>query len=199
MPLLIFGADVPFSDNITIENFIDLVDEESWKEFMPKGVKKKLFSKFIKYYDKDVFVAAAKEIRLKAKRADGLLPTERVQQIALIHSKFKNPDKETVLTPWRVVNMHMSDCLGGYCFYDETFAEDNKLEIPRYVDQGEETANALGNPKAKVLEINSKTGLYPLYVAYSLYRAKCYEYENPSQIAVTRQPFLQLVSQSNLQ
>lgn len=177
MPLLIFGADVPFTEDITIERFVELVDDESWLEFMPKGVTKAIFRKFIKYYDKDVFVAAAKEIRLKAKRADGLLPTDRVQQIALIHSKFKNPDKETVLTPWRVVNMHMSDCLGGFCFYDDTFSEENKLEIPRFVDQGTVTAETLANPNAQILEINSKTGLYPLYVAYSIYRAKCVEFE----------------------
>lgn len=177
MPLLIFGADVPFDEDITIERFVEMVDDDSWKEFMPNGVTKQLFRKFIKYYDYDVFVAAAKEIRKKAKRADGLLPTERVQQIALLHSKFKNPDKETVLTPWRVVNMHMSDCLGGYCFYDETFTEDHKLEVPRFVDRGQVTADTLANPQAKILEINSKTGLYPLYVAYSLYRAKCTDYE----------------------
>ena len=177
MPLLIFGADVPISEEITIEKFVDMVDDESWKEFMPSGVSKTLFSKFIKYYDKDVFVAAAKQIRLKTKHADGLLPTERVQQIAFIHSKFKNPDRETVLTPWRVVNMHMSDCLGGYCFFDETFNEEKKLDIPRFVDRGPTTLNTLSNSSAQILEINSKTGLYPLYVAYSIYRAKCIEYE----------------------
>lgn len=183
MPLLIFGANLPITEDITIEMFVELVDEESWAEFMPRGVTKEIFCKFIKYYDKDVFVAAAKEIRLKAKRADGLLPTERVQHIALIHSKFKNPDKETVLTPWRVVNIHMSDCLGGYCFYDESFDEGKKLEVPRYVDKGEVTRNTLGKPQAKILEINSKTGLYPLYVAYSIYRAKCREYEQSRQAA----------------
>ena len=177
MPLLIFGADVPFDEDITIERFVEMVDDDSWKEFMPNGVTKQLFRKFIKYYDPHVFVAAAKEIRRRAKHADGLLPTARVQQIALLHSKFKNPDKETVLTPWRVVNMHMSDCLGGYCFYDESFTEDHKLEVPRFVDHGQVTADTLANPQAKILEINSKTGLYPLYVAYSLYRAKCAAYE----------------------
>ena len=177
MPLMIFGADVPFDEDVTIEKFVDLVDDESWTEFMPKGVSKSIFKKFIKYYDKDVFVAAAKGIRLKAKQADGLLPTDRVQQIALIHSRFKNPDKETVLTPWRVVNMHMSDCLGGYCFYDDTFTEDKKLDIPRFVDQGIVSNDTLANPDATILEINSKTGLYPLYVAYSIYRAKCAAFE----------------------
>lgn len=76
-----------------------------------------------------------------------------------------------MLTPWRVVNMHMSDCLGGYDFYDE--AHNERIEQPRFVDCGEVTARTLGNAGAAILEINSKTGLYPLYVTYSIFRAKC--------------------------
>jgi len=91
-------------------------------------------------------------------------------QIARIFSYFKNPDKETVLTPWRVVNMHMSDTLGGWCFWDAKF-EKPLDDGPRFVSQGEPTRRVLRNGEAKVLEINSKSGLYPLYVAYSLYRA----------------------------
>ena len=34
------------------------------------------------------------------------------------------------------------------------------------------TQEVFGKPDAKILEINSKSGLYPLYVAYSLYRRK---------------------------
>ena len=34
------------------------------------------------------------------------------------------------------------------------------------------TEKTLGNVNAKILEINSKTGLYPLYCAYSIFRAK---------------------------
>ena len=35
---------------ITIENFVDLIDDLSWEEFMPEGVDKQLFKKFIRYY-----------------------------------------------------------------------------------------------------------------------------------------------------
>ena len=97
-----------------------------------------------------------------------------MQKITALFSCFKNPDKETVLTPWRVVNLHMSDCLGGYDFFDE--AHNKRLDAPRFVDRGDVTADTLGNPNAAVLEINSKTGLYPLYVTYSIFRAKCAVY-----------------------
>lgn len=138
---------------------------------MPKGVTKSIFKKFIKYYDKDVFIAAGRQIREKVKNADSLTPTERVKEIAKLFSYFKNPDKETVLTPWRVVNMHMGTVLGGYNFYDEKYNLP-LLNEPRFIDKGEITSEILANKDAKILEINSKTGLYPLYLAYSIYRTK---------------------------
>lgn len=170
IPLLIYGSDIDFDEDITMEKLVDLVDDSSWDEFMPTGVTKELFRTFIKYYDAEVFVAAGRKIRNMVKLVDELPPTERVQKIAELFGCFKNPDKETVLTPWRVVNMHMSDCLGGYDFYD---SEHNSLiEKPRFVDRGKVTEETLSKKDAKILEINSKTGLYPLYVAYSLYRRR---------------------------
>lgn len=176
MPLMIYGADVPIEEDIDINSFVDIIDDESWKEFMPTGVSKKIFTEFTKYYDRDVFIAAGKRIRKLAAAADRETPTRRVIQIAEIFRHFKNPDKETVLTPWRVVNMHMSETLGGWCFYNDKFEEDtqekkNRLEEPRFVDHGEVT-EAVFAKNSKILEINSKTGLYPLYVAYSFYKQR---------------------------
>lgn len=174
IPMLIYGADIAFDKEVTIDNFLDIVDDASWEEFMPKGVTKDKFKQFSKYYDVDVFIAAGRKIRNIAKSADKLSPTERVKKITGLFTTFKNPDKETVLTPWRVVNMHMSDTLGGWCFYDETFDElTGKLVEPRYVSHPEVTINTLSTESSKILEINSKTGLYPLYVTYSIYKQRC--------------------------
>ena len=176
MPLLIYGADIPYDEEITLDRFVDIVDDSSWDEFMPNGVTKSKFKEFQKYYDEEVFIAAGRRIRNITKDADTLDPTERVKKIAGLFSYFKNPDKETVLTPWRVVNMHMSDCLGGWCFYDETFSEDGQLDFPRFVDRGKVTSDVFGKLETQILEINSKTGLYPLYVTYSAYMRKLQEY-----------------------
>lgn len=170
MPLLIYGADIPYDEEITIDSFVDIVDQASWNEFMPQGITKAMFKQFKKYYDAEVFIAAGRRIRNLAKAADTFEPTERVIKIASLFSYFKNPDKETVLTPWRVVNMHMSDTLGGWDFWDAEHKE--MLDTPRYVDCGEVTKNTFGKENAQILEINSKTGLYPLYVVYSCYRNK---------------------------
>lgn len=170
MPLLIYGADIPYDEEITIDSFVDIVDQASWNEFMPQGITKAMFKQFKKYYDAEVFIAAGRRIRNLAKAADTFEPTERVIKIASLFSYFKNPDKETVLTPWRVVNMHMSDTLGGWDFWDTEHKE--MLDTPRYVDCGEVTKNTFGKENAQILEINSKTGLYPLYVVYSCYRNK---------------------------
>ena len=172
MPLLIFGADIPISADLTIDDFVDLVDDASWNQFMPRDVTKELFSKFRRFYDEDVFIAAGRRIRDIARHADTLDPTERTKSIAALFGYFKNPDKETVLTPWRVVNMQIADCLGGWDFYDDPHEEKNLRDEPRFVDRGETTVKTVGSAKARILEMNSKTGLYPLYAAYSIYRAR---------------------------
>ena len=106
-----------------------------------------------------------------ARAADSLPIEERIERITAIFNTFRDPDKETVLTPWRVVNMHLSDSLGGYVFFDESF--EKQLLEPRYVNQGQVTSETLGI-SSKVLEVNSKSGLYPLYVAYSIYQSRLY-------------------------
>ena len=121
LPLLIYGAKVDLTESIKMTDFITLVDEESWQKFMPKTVGKPLFRKMLKYYDEDVVSGVGLRIRRMAKAADELPPTERVKRIAEIFSHFRNPDKETVLTPWRVVNLHLSNMVGGYCFLNEQF------------------------------------------------------------------------------
>ncbi len=173
MPLLIYGAELKNEEEeLTIDNFTNLVDDVSWEEFMPKGVTKEDFGTFKKYYEADVFREAGKRIRAMARTADKFTIEERIERLANIFNTFRNPDKETVLTPWRVVNMHMSDCLGGWCFYDEEFKQ--MLDVPRYVDRGKVTADVF-KPDSHVLEINSKSGLYPLYVAYNIYRSRVEE------------------------
>ena len=173
MPLLIYGAELKSEEEeITIDNFASLIDDQSWEEFMPKGVDKEKFEKFKKYYEPDVFREAGKRIREMARAADKFTIEERIERIATIFNTFRNPDKETVLTPWRVVNMHMSDCLGGWCFWDEDFKQ--MLSVPRYVDQGQVTKDVF-RTDAHILEINSKSGLYPLYVAYNIYRCRVEE------------------------
>lgn len=173
MPLLIYGTELKDeSTDITLDNFTEIIDPKSWEEFMPNGVYKQTFNSFKKYYDPEIFCAAGKRIRAMAKAADSLDIEERIERITNIFSTFRNPDKETVLTPWRVVNMHMGDCLGGYVFYDEKY--ETTLSEPRFADNGDVTAEVF-SPDTKILEINSKTGLYPLYVAYSVYRRRLAE------------------------
>ncbi|MBQ7723374.1 MAG: hypothetical protein IJT57_03525, partial [Selenomonadaceae bacterium] len=143
LPLLIYGSDIPFDDDFTLKKFTD-IDDASWAEFMPKGVTKDFFCEFIKYYDRIIFIGAAEKIRKLTEDADKLTPLARVDKIAELFATFHNPDKETVLTPWRVVKLHIDSA------FDENFFSHGK----------------------HILEINSKTGLYPLYVACKIYRTR---------------------------
>ena len=197
IPLMIYGAKLDDENTgITIDNFTQLVDPASWEEFMPRGVTKAMFNKFKKCYNPTVFTAAGKRIRTLAREADTMHINDRIDRLNWIFSTFHNPDKETVLTPWKVVNRHMSDTLGGYSFFNERFDGPNQIIVegsgdelfdfidttePRFVNKGNITKRVFGTIDegngiaSRVLEINSKTGLYPLYVAYTMYR-KLLEY-----------------------
>ena len=190
MPLLLYGAEITNEDEeLTLDNFEKLVDDTSWEEFMPRGVTKEVFRRFKRYYDSDIFREAGKRIREMARMADKFTIEERISRIAAIFATFRNPDKETVLTPWRVVNRHLSDCLGGYCFMDEDFEQ--PLDVPRYVTQQGVTEEVF-TPKSVILEINSKSGLYPLYAAYNIYRSRIEEAKKKYREEVGRQLALQL-------
>ena len=182
IPLLVYGAEINDEDGeeITIDNFAseEIVDQASWEEFMPKGFTKETFNILKDCFDRSIFTGAAKRIREMVKEADNLNTEDRIAKIATIFSYFHNPDKETVLTPWKVVNQHLSECLGGWCFFDETFdseyTEENQygenIHMARFVDKGNVTQDIFGDYNSRILEINSKTGLYPLYMAYSLFK-----------------------------
>lgn len=176
IPLLIYGAELKEDEHITLYNLTSKVDDVSWAEFMPLGIDKVLFRRFVQYYDPDIFEAAGVRIREIAKAADQLPVESRIKRIAEIFSHFRNPDKETVLTPWRVVNMQLSDCLGGYDFFDERHKD--VLDLPRAVNHGQVTTDTLLNPDARILEMNAKTGLYSLYVAYSIYKTRISRYRH---------------------
>ncbi len=193
IPLLVYGAEIndEAGEEITIDNFASdrIVDEASWEEFMPKGFTKQTFNTLKDCFDRNIFTGAAKRIRQMVKDADRLNTEDRIAKIATIFSYFHNPDKETVLTPWRVVNMHLSDTIGGWCFWNEEFdapyTEENRygeqVNAARFVDRGEVTRDIFSDYNSRILEINSKTGLYPLYMAYSLFKgAKEPQYRSAS-------------------
>lgn len=167
LPMMIFGT-VDNVETLSLNTFIDSIDESSWRMFMPNGFEKKHFHALQRYYNNDVFIASALNIVSRAKEIDKLPVCERVRQMANLIGTFHYPAQETVLTPWRVVNLHMTSTLGGYDFYDEP--HQTELSEPRFVSQGEVTAQVLGNPETQILEINSKSGVYPLWLAYTLFR-----------------------------
>lgn len=169
IPMMIYGMDVDLSKDITIEDFIKEVDDESWKEFMPAGFTKGMFKGITKYYDAEVFIEAGRIIRQRAKSFDSLDFIERAEEVATLFGSFKNPDKETVLTPWRVVNMQISKGIGGLNFYDDNFESMTDGAKPNLHWVETDVTNNVYHPETKIIDINAKTGLYPLHAAMSLY------------------------------
>lgn len=169
IPMMIYGMDINIKDDVNMRKFVKLVDDVSWQEFMPEKVSKELFLKFSKYYDQDVFIEAGRIIRRRVKKLDSLDPLERANELALIFNTFRNPDKETILTPWRVVNMQLGKTIGGYSFFDDNYQKTTieSKNAAHWIDT--EYTDKSFNEDSHILEINSKTGLYPLYAAASLY------------------------------
>ena len=169
IPMMIYGMKLDLAKDISITDFVKQVDNESWKEFMPKGFTKGMFKQIVQYYDAEVFIEAGRIIRQRAKSYDQLDFIERAEKIAELFSTFKNPDKETVLTPWRVVNLQLTKTIGGLNFFDDEFVSttDGAISQLHWVDRADTDKVYIDN--AKILEINTKTGLYPLHTAMSLY------------------------------
>ena len=182
LPLMMYGAELKNEgEDVTLENFTELIDDQSWEEFMPRGVTKELFKEFTPFYDPDMFRAVGRNYQDLVRQADRMAPLERVKAVAAIFDYFRNPDKETVLTPWRVVNMHIGDCIGGWDFYDEDTT--TKLTKPKFYDLGDVTTQVFKDPDTRILEINSKTGLYPLYMTYSVFAQKLQAYRDKHMLA----------------
>lgn len=166
-PLMLFGA-VTEPNKLTIEDLLEAIDDESWEEFMPKGLTKPIFTQIQHLIEIDNLILSTEQIINEARKADDMPIKERIVEIARIVSKFHFTDSETVLTPWRVVNMHLSDAIGGYDFYDESHHQ--LLEEPRLVEQDGITTELFCNSDTKILEVNSKSGVYPLWLCHTLWR-----------------------------
>ncbi|GAA5819185.1 MAG: Eco57I restriction-modification methylase domain-containing [Methanobrevibacter sp. CfCl-M3] len=219
IPLLVLGCERPADgEKITLDNFAELIDDESWEEFMPKGFLK--ISKpplkdenqwtlklengetiqpgwdYVKqFFDKDIFEGSCKEIQNMVEVMDSMAPLERLVRLVNLFNTFKNPDKETVLTPWRVVNMHAATTIGGLRWVDETGlhgkwwtniedpatmssaeieATPDARIVPKWIDSAK-AHDIWSKSDLKVLDPNSKTCLYPLYMAASIYVHKLVE------------------------
>jgi len=182
IPLMIYGMDLDIDKDIKIQDFANQVDDTSWKEFMPKGVSKELFNQFAKYYDAEVFIEAGRIIRNRAKSYDGLDYIERAEKIAELFATFKNPDKETVLTPWRVVNLQLAKTIGGLNYYDDEFRymTDEGKKARHWVEH--KNTQEVFSYNSKILDMETKTGLYSLYAASSLFYQRCNEWKREHQV-----------------
>ena len=179
LPLLIYGSCNLNQEFINLIDLIKNIDDYSWVEFMPLGLTKENFlNDFAPCIKIDKFNWAAKALLTELRIAQSLSILDRIIKIENIFSKFHNPDKETVLTPWRVVNLQLGNCMGGYTFFDSngepiiTPAEINYpvnlIDVTKY-NVISNVTNYIFRMTHKFLDINSKTGLYSLYLRFSLF------------------------------
>lgn len=174
LPMMIFG-EVDNLAHFDMDAFVNSIEDDSWNVFMPKGITRDTFKSLLHLYNTDAILASFAGILQETHNADSLPIAARATKIADLLATFHFPDKETVLTPWRVVNLHMTDTLGGYDFYDERHA--TQISEPRFVQQDGITDEIFGDPDSHILEINAKSGVYPLWLAYTMFRYREKEYE----------------------
>lgn len=193
IPMLVFATEL--EKDITLDTFSEIIDDESWAEFMPKGFTKEDWSVIKEYFNKTVFEGACSEIKNRTDRFSKLSIVDRVAAVAQMFSSFTNPDKETILTPFSVVNRQYADTLGGLRMVDNDgkwYAKDARsaesgsevkayswMDIedssgdlilePQWIDTDEDLVKFWKSPETTILDINSKTALYPLYGALSLF------------------------------
>ena len=184
LPLLIYAIAKPeLKNNLNLSDFINQVSDELWNEFFPYQVSRQEFKQdFIPFINQQKFNLVVDKL-LSEIEATNQLPiekiTQRIAKLASIISTFRNPNGETIFTPWQIVNMQLANCFGGNSFYDEKgklifedFDQDsdqlNVNDFTKYFTIPEITNNIyqLSN---KFLDVNSKEGLYLLYLAYSLF------------------------------
>lgn len=168
-PLLMFGAvedDLSFNIDQLLSDAV--IDNESWNQFMPEGFTKAIFNQIKHLIKVDALVASGIDIVKELKAADEKPIEERVKYVANTIASFHYADNETVLTPWRVVNIHMAHTLGGYNFYDDKFSK--LLDEPQLTDPFNIAVELFCNEDAKVLELNSKSGVYPLWIAFTFWK-----------------------------
>lgn len=142
-PMFVTAAtidDEQLDGDAWMSEFIKGIDDESWTEFMPKNLKRlrpdnvpsleddpdrleregdELYWDDVKrFFDSKMFTMASKRMRQQVREASEKEPIERGLRMAAIIAQWKNPDKETVLTPARVVEMQYSSTLGGIGLFD---------------------------------------------------------------------------------
>lgn len=163
-PLLIFGAYNP-QDDIHLDLITNDIDDESWNQFMPPSVTKERFNELAKCFKEDLFNACARKILLDLKNASLLPIKDRIVALTNLFNTFQNPEKEIVLTPWKVINMHLGTCIGGWNFFANDYSKECE---PHFIDLPN-TKNIYAKDH-KVLDIYSKTGLYSLYNAFNFFQ-----------------------------
>lgn len=142
-------------DTFSIGYFVDAVDDESWKEFFG-SITKEAFRKLESTFDEDVLLVSINawlnELDRVFDQRETLSALEYVDEIGKIFTKIKNPNKETVLTPFDVVDTVY------------TKAGLNKAESSSWGHKARKNST--------FFDINSKTGLFPAYALAGLLHAQ---------------------------
>jgi superfamily II DNA or RNA helicase len=162
LPYLIFVlmGDESFRKNklektFNLSDLVDMIDEESWKEFFGE-ISKELVKTLEPAFNQDILMMSTVAWMEKIDGAYVHLTKgdyeEYTNRFVEMLGKIRNPDKETVFTPYKVIDLiYQSAGLG--------------VDSPRW-----DTLVSTATPPT-FYDINAKSGLFPVYAAVELKKA----------------------------
>lgn len=140
-----------------LKDFTEKIDDESWKEFFGE-IDKKTFLTLEECFDERVLQNSVTTWIEEIEAALALKDTnvdEYVNKIVSLMARIKNPNKETVLTPYDVVNR---------VYQNSWFKNEDAWKA---VTKNSTSLDSQVKPTI-FYDINVKTGLFPLYAAWHL-------------------------------
>ncbi len=147
LPLMLIALTPEKIDEFKLERFPSYYDAEDWIEFMQEITKEDFKEITKRFFDEKAVEGAVKKW---CRDIDEIFKEQnfdnQIEGLKNIFSKIKNPDKETVLTPWYVIDIHFKRTNLDW----KTLLKENK-------------------GKLCILDINAKSGMYPLYALWSLW------------------------------
>lgn len=134
-------------NNFTAKEFCNFFNDEDWKEIMQEFSKNDFIDFTNKIINQQKFNGSCEKYINRIYNICKITnPLEKQKEWIELFEFIKNPDSETVITPWNVVQSHC-----------KTLELDWKNSVIQ---------------NSTFLEINSKSAFYPLYIASKLYESQ---------------------------
>lgn len=175
MVIALIGKDDKLAEQLKskfkVSDFIQAFDDESWKEFF-QGVTKEMVRKLEPAFDTDILQISVKgwieEVEDAFEERKSGNYDLYIDKVKNLMARVKNPNKETVFTPYSVVEL-IYKAAGFSCEDSVSNLLSWKTIYP--IAPSPATFGVVTKKPPTFYDINVKSGLFPLYAAVNLVKA----------------------------